>query len=538
MRKTTSGFTMVELLVVIAIIGILATITFMGFGRYQADTRDSARSNQATLLAESLEKYYEQNGEYPGCAALTGSASTVTTSVLPGVQPQTLVTPKAPSGTTNSIQCTDLTNSSQPDFFAYVGDTSSTCLTGADCLVFQLKYVQESTGQIVTISSRHKTTFAVNGAPVLTSTPDGTNGFTQINSSWSAIASSTSYDFQRSTSGDFSTSLVTNNTTNTSIISSGLSPNTTYFFRVRANSATGNGPWSNVYVMSTWSLAAPNVSAVANSSKTFTSSWAAIPHATSYNVQCSYDNTNWGGGYCGASSTTALSFSWGPTGQGGTLIYLRTQAVNGSYTSNWSNVASVTSPIAAPVNPPGLSAGMAGGYAVGTATATSCTDGTVMYEMVYNINDGAWNAAWNAWSTTVPSISVGANQGYKYTFAVSAICRGTSVDSAQSAIPSAYVVDPISQPSAPNYLGPASYTHNVNGDPSYSGNCPAGTWVVNGTFHDHFVGGSYYGPHPWGYVGSPWIASGYVEYWGSYQCTTNYYASPMSPESYNYLRVY
>jgi len=187
MRKTTSGFTMVEILVVIAVIGILATITFMGFGRYQADTRDSARSSQATILAEALEKYYEQNGEYPGCSALTGASATVTTSVLPGVQPQTLVTPKAPSGTTNSIQCTDLTSNSQPDFFAYVGDSNSTCLSGADCLIFQLKYVQESTGQIITIKSRHNVQIATLGTPsaptVTASTPSTVTTY-----SWPTVA--------------------------------------------------------------------------------------------------------------------------------------------------------------------------------------------------------------------------------------------------------------------------------------------------------------------------------------------------------------
>jgi type II secretory pathway pseudopilin PulG len=526
---------MVEILVVIAIIGILATITFMGFGRYQADTRDSARSNQATILTEALEKYYEQNGEYPSCSALTNAnAATVTTSVLPGVQPQTLVTPQAPSGTTNSIQCTDLTSTSQPDFFAYVGDTSSTCLGSGDCLIFQLKYVQESTGQIVTINSRHKTTFAVSGSPLLASTPDGSNGFTQINSSWPAIASSTSYDLQRSTSNDFSTNLITTNTTSTSVSSTGLSYNTLYFFRVRANSATGNGPWSNITTPTTWSLTTPVVSAVANSSTTFTSSWPAVAHASSYTAQCSSDGvTLWSS--C-SGSTASTSFNWGPTGPGNKL-YFRTQAVNGVYTSSWSNVASVTSPIAAPNGPPGISGGMSGGNAVGNASATSCSEGTLMYQMVYDTNDGAWSAPWGTWSTTLPSISVGASQGYKYIFAVSAICRGVSIDSAQSGIPSAVVVDPIAQPPAPNYLWPAWYTHGINQDPSYSGNCPAGTWAVNGTFRDHFVSGASYGPHPWGYVGSPWISAGYVEYWGQNQCTTAYYASPMSPESYNYLRI-
>ena len=345
MMKSRRGFTIVEVLVVISIIGILATITFMGFGRYQADTRDSARASQAKIISESLEKYFEQNGEYPSCPALTGTATSVTTSVLPGVEPQTLVTPQAPAGTTNSIQCADLTSTSQPDFFAYIGDNSAACLSGSACIAYQLKYEQETTGQIVTIDSRHHTGLVVTGAPTLSVAPDSTNGFAQLNSTWTAIAGSNSYDLQRSTSSDFSTSLVTSNTTSTTFASTGLSYNTTYYFRIRANSTISNGPWSGVSIATTWSLATPVVSASATSTTTFTSSWPAITHAANYNVQCSSDNTTWGSG-C-AASTTATSFGWGPTSQG-TRLYFRTQAVNGSYTSAWSASAGVTSPIDAP----------------------------------------------------------------------------------------------------------------------------------------------------------------------------------------------
>lgn len=424
MRKTTSGFTMVELLVVIAIIGILATITFMGFGRYQADTRDNARASQATIISEALEKYYEQNGEYPGCPALTGSAATVTSSVLPGLQAQVLVTPNAPSSTTNSIQCTDLTSTSQPDFFAYVGDSSSTCTTGTACLIYQFKYIQETTGKIITINSRHQTSLAISGAPNLSSSPDGTNGFTQINSSWGAVASSTSYDIQRSTSSDFLTAPVTVNTTATTLSSSGLIYNTMYFFRVRANSATGSGPWSNTSIVSTWTLATPSVSAVANSSTTLTSSWSAINHAASYNVQCSYDNTNWGGSYCGAASTTATSFGWGPTSQG-TTLYFRTQAVNGVYTSSWSPSASATTTIDAPAAYSITSYNsLAGGWNVLHATSNAvCPSGTTpSYD---------WYANNNFWvsGTQYQSVGYSLNWNDNITLSVASRCITSATSS-------------------------------------------------------------------------------------------------------------
>ena len=83
--RRARGFTIIEILIVVGIIGILATIGFIGFGRYQADTRDSERSSKATIIIEALEKYYDKNGEYPSCGALTGDPQTVITDVLPGL---------------------------------------------------------------------------------------------------------------------------------------------------------------------------------------------------------------------------------------------------------------------------------------------------------------------------------------------------------------------------------------------------------------------------------------------------------------------
>jgi len=535
MRKSKSGFTIVEISVVIVILGILISLVALNFSRVQSGARDTQRSSRASIIADALEKYYDANGEYPSCGALTRAAATVDTTVLPGIDPTALLTPKSVSTDTNSIRCSDLTTAStSPDIFAYVGDGSTDCATGASCLSWTLKYTDETTGTVKTITSRHNTLIATSGATTLTATAIS---FTQINLNWTAVTNAASYQLQQASNSSFTTGLVTSTMSGTSTSVTGLPQGTLYYFRIAPTSALSQGAWSNASA-TTWTLNTPSVTATALTSTTFRSDWSAINHANTYNVQCSYDNVNWGSSYCGGASTAALSFGWGPTGNGGTRIYLRTQAVNGSYTSSWSAPAMVVSPIAAPNGPPGLTAGMSGGYAVGTATATTCTNGTVMYQMVYNTNDGAWSAAWGTWSTTVPSIAVGASQGFKYIFAVSAICRGTSIDSAQSGIPSAVVVDPIAQPPAPNYLWPGSFTHNVNADPVYSGNCPAGTWAVNGSFRDHFVGGSSYGPHPWGYVGSPWIAVGNVEYWGQNQCTTNYTTSPMSPESYSYIHVY
>ncbi len=155
MRKSVNGFTIVEVLVVIAIIGILATFGFSSFTRYQASTRDTQRLSKTTILAEALEKYYDQNGEYPGCLDIVKDSAIVTTTILPGLSVNILLTPNSASGDTNSIKCTDLTgDSGEADIFAYVGDGSVACSSGSACLGWTLKYKDEITGTIKSMTSR------------------------------------------------------------------------------------------------------------------------------------------------------------------------------------------------------------------------------------------------------------------------------------------------------------------------------------------------------------------------------------------------
>jgi len=390
MRKSKSGFTIVELLVVITVIGILTTIMILSFSRYQMNTRDTERASKATILAEALEKYYDKSGEYPGCLAVNGAdTATISKNVLLGVEARTYLTPTSVTGNTNSIECMDITNvTSDPDVFAYVGDGSAACSSGPSCLAWTLKYREETTGTIKKIPSRRNTNIATSGAPTLSV---NTDSFTQITTSWSGVDNALSYEVQWATNSSFTTNQGTQTVTPKTLSVTGLTFDTLYYFRVRANAATSQGVWSNVANTRTWGLATPSVTATATSTTTFTSSWGAISHAPSYNVQCSSDGSTWSG--C-TGSTTGLSYNWGPTWQG-TILYFRTQAVNGSYVSSWSPSANATTGIdnpAAYTMNQGNS--LAGGWNVLYASSNAtCPAGTTpSYDWYHNSNgtNGFW----------------------------------------------------------------------------------------------------------------------------------------------------
>lgn len=244
MKRRGQAFTIVELIVVVAIIGILATIAVLSFSRFQAQARDTQRASRVSVLAELLEKYYDAHGEYPSCPVMSGPAAVLTTTVLPGLEPNTLLTPKSIAGTTNSVSCIDLTGANgEPDSFAYVGDSSTDCTSGQTCLQWILKYREEGTGTIISTSSRRRINLATSGTPVLNALPAG---FSQVNLTWSIVANAGGYSLQYATNSSFTTNLVTQSVASTSLPVPGLTTGTTYYFRVRAVNGSSIGNWSNI----------------------------------------------------------------------------------------------------------------------------------------------------------------------------------------------------------------------------------------------------------------------------------------------------
>lgn len=154
-------------MIVIVVIGILSAIGASSLAGVQANARDSQRKSQTSILASALEKYYSQNGQYPSCADLSKDPNIVVSNTLKGIDPKTFATPKNTSATGNSLLCTSLSAGSTTDNFAYVGNNSPICLntSGGACNQWSLQYKKETTGDIITITSRHIVTNTALTAP-------------------------------------------------------------------------------------------------------------------------------------------------------------------------------------------------------------------------------------------------------------------------------------------------------------------------------------------------------------------------------------
>jgi prepilin-type N-terminal cleavage/methylation domain-containing protein len=201
-----------------------------------------------------------------------------------------------------------------------------------------------------------------------------------------------------------------------------------------------------------------------------------------------------------------------------------------------------------PVSPPGtpvVSAAMVGTNAVGTAAATTCSVGTPQYQLrsrsTATATDGAWSS-WSAWSSSQLTLTVAASQGWQYGFQAQARCEdGGNTSGASATSNVATTVRSISTPATPTYLSPSSFYSNVSAAVNYSSSCPSGTTILNGTFRTKAWTGGQWGPNPFGFLDS-WEnyagADRNVEYWGKYQCRSNWTTSAYSAESYNVIVVH
>ena len=441
------GFTLIELIVVIAVIGILATITIVGFGRYQADTRDARRLASATAISEALEKYYDANGEYPSCSSVAApvTAGTLSDQTLVGISEATLKAPQATALETNSIRCAANLTITGDDFFSYQGDGSTACTGSVSCLKFRLSYKKESDGTIVYIDSRRTANLATSGD--ITDLSASSSSFTSIALTWSAVQNATSYTLQRADNSAFTSGLVTLSTTltTTSYSSTGLTAGNTYYYRIKPFSQNIEGNWSNTASAITRALSTPVVAAVTNAPTQITLSWPDIQNETSYTMQYT-TSTNWTTPapteVANIPANTTYRVINGLTA--GLKYYLRLKAVSsagGGDQSDWSNTATVTTSVPAPA---GISANA--GY---TTLAVSWSSVSVAdtYKLQYSTVSNFSSALKTVTGITGTSRTItGLNQGDSYYVRVYAMVGSAS----SGASPTGGDTTAVAKPDAPS----------------------------------------------------------------------------------------
>jgi prepilin-type N-terminal cleavage/methylation domain-containing protein len=160
-RSMSRAFTIIEVLVVITVISVLTGATMLSTTKYQQNARDSERQSKSTIIASALEKYYEENNEYPRCALITDTPANVKSTTLKGLaNVDSLKAPRAVSGS-NSVVCGTTVPASPQDAFLY------TCTSNIACAKWELKYRKESDGAIVSIPSQRTGEAGANGGVTL-----------------------------------------------------------------------------------------------------------------------------------------------------------------------------------------------------------------------------------------------------------------------------------------------------------------------------------------------------------------------------------
>lgn len=174
-------------------------------------------------------------------------------------------------------------------------------------------------------------------------------GATGTTLSWTPVGVADFYTLQRSTDQAAWTTVYTGAAATAPV--TGLTPSTTYYFRVSATNGAFQSGWSaNVQVTTLAAStppatpAAPTASDVTDVTATLT--WAAVTGATSYTLQRSLDQTTWTTVHTGA----ALTFT-DTTLSPGTIYHYRLSASNVDGTSGWSPTTTITTQAASTLPP-------------------------------------------------------------------------------------------------------------------------------------------------------------------------------------------
>jgi len=191
-----------------------------------------------------------------------------------------------------------------------------------------------------------KTIYEFGEAPILVAPSNNSTSisYSSVQIDWNSISNADDYQYQISTTNDF-TNIVKNGTTNnTDKTITNLQANTTYYWRVRGENINGYSPWSTVWSFTTEdiSINAPILTSPANNAinqlTDITLDWEDVTGATSYEYWYSTDQY----------FSTFISGTTGNTEilitglNNNTTYYWKVIATDGTNYSNWSEVWNFT----------------------------------------------------------------------------------------------------------------------------------------------------------------------------------------------------
>ncbi|CAK0759894.1 hypothetical protein CCP3SC5AM1_2740001 [Gammaproteobacteria bacterium] len=169
---------------------------------------------------------------------------------------------------------------------------------------------------------------ALPGAPTISS---ATAGNARITLKWTAVTGATSYKiFQGITAGGESSTPVKTGVTGTSVIITGLTNGTKYFFKMAAVNAGGTGALSNE--VNAMPLGPPVISSAIAGNAQVTLKWSAVTGATSYKI---FQGVTAGGELLTPVKTEVIGTSVVMTGlTNGTKYFFKIAATNSDVLSN------------------------------------------------------------------------------------------------------------------------------------------------------------------------------------------------------------
>ena len=172
----------------------------------------------------------------------------------------------------------------------------------------------------------------------------------QVN--WNSVSGAASYKVYRGASASGTYTLITTRT-DTSYTDTGLTPLTTYFYRVSAVTSRGEGDQSNPAQATTpaESVVPPpgGLQAYPSGSNSIQISWIAVPEATSYKI---FRSSSASGTFTALNVSTATSYTDSGLNPS-TTYYYKISAVHSKGESEQSSVVSAATPAEALIQPPG-----------------------------------------------------------------------------------------------------------------------------------------------------------------------------------------